>query len=212
MAISTYSELQAAVANWLADSNISDRVDEFISIGESQVNRDVRVRTRLWEASADLTMTSGQRTTAVPTRFVGVRRLYQDGTPLFRMEYLAPENFWKRHLATQTSRPKFYTIEGENFVWGPAPDQAYTAKLLYWQKPDALSSSVGTFFTDNPDLYLYASLIAAAPFLEDDPRIAVWGVLYDDIADNIKRANRKDRFPIGDMRMVSDVQANLGVD
>lgn len=204
MAISTYAELQAAVANWLADDNLSSRIDEFIVLGEAMINRDVRVRkNRLWEVSGDLTINA--QTAAVPTRFVGTRRLYLSGSPNRRLEYLQPENFWIRNLSTQTGQPKFYTLEAENFVFGPAPDQSYTGKLLYWQKPDVLSSSIGTFFTDNPDLYLYASLVASSPFLQDDPRILVWATMYDDIADNLRKADKMDRFPIADMRMRSDV-------
>ena len=44
MAISTYSELQTAAANWLDRSDLSDRIPEFIALAEARFNRILRIR------------------------------------------------------------------------------------------------------------------------------------------------------------------------
>ena len=62
MAISTYTELQSAVANWLARSDLTSRITEFIALAESRIHygsahpvmpsRPLRIRTM--ETRADL--------------------------------------------------------------------------------------------------------------------------------------------------------------
>jgi len=44
MAISTYSELQTAVANWLDRDDLTDRIPEFIALAEARFNRVLRLR------------------------------------------------------------------------------------------------------------------------------------------------------------------------
>jgi hypothetical protein len=204
VALANYGDLKAAVANWLADDNITARIVEFVTLGEAQIFGDVRVRSRLLETTGDLTISS--QTVSLPTGFIGVRRLYLNSSPVRNLQFLAPDQFWNRFISTTTDTPDFYTLEGENFVFGPSPDSTYTGKLLYWKKPTAFSadSDTNTFFTTNPDLYLYAALTASAPFLGDDPRLLTWSALYDNAADRIKTSNKYDRFPRGDSPMRSD--------
>jgi len=44
MAITTYSELQTAIANWLERDDLTSRITEFISLAESRHRNDVRLR------------------------------------------------------------------------------------------------------------------------------------------------------------------------
>ena len=43
MAITTNSELNTAVANWLSRSDLTSRIPEFIALFEAKFNRDMRV-------------------------------------------------------------------------------------------------------------------------------------------------------------------------
>lgn len=40
--------------------------------------------------------------------------------------------------------------------------------------------------TDNPDAYLYGSLMQSAPYLMDDERIQTWAGMFVAIVDDIK--------------------------
>ena len=44
MAISNYTELQTAVANWLDRDDLTNRIPEFISLCEARFNRTLRLR------------------------------------------------------------------------------------------------------------------------------------------------------------------------
>ncbi len=206
MAITNYGELKTAVANWLERGDLTARIPEFISMAEDRIRQDTRIRIRPMETATDLTISSQE--TALPTGFLSARRLYLDGDPKKRVDFLAPENFWIRNLANQTGTPKFFTIEGENLVVGPAPDSSRTGKLLYYQKFTELSDDADTnwILTEARGLYLYGALLEAAPFLGNDPRTLTWATLWDDLADRIRQSDDRDRFDGAPLMAISDVQ------
>lgn len=196
MALANYGDLQTAVENWLADTNLTTRIPEFIALGEGRIYSDPRLtKLRVFENTTDLTISSS--TVALPTRYIGARRLYLDGSPRRRVEFFAPEAFWERNLTTQTGAPKMVTVEGENLEFAPGPDTTYTGKFLFYNSLARFSddSDTNTLLTNTPNLYLYSALIETAPFLGDDPRIQVWAAMYDSIVDNLNKQNKMDRFP-----------------
>ncbi len=209
MAINDYGTLKAAVANWLERDDLTDRIPEFISMAEDTIAQDVRLRIRPMEVATDLTISA--REVALPTGFIAARRLYIDGSPIKRVEFLAPENFWMRNLATQTSLPKWFTIEGENIVFGPSPDTTYTGKLLYYQRFTALSDDADTnwLLTNARGVMLFGALLEAAPYLEDDQRSLLWSARYDDLVDKVKEANKRDRYTGAPLVARSDVQVDV---
>lgn len=210
MAITNYGELKTAVANWLERDDLAARIPEFISLAEDRIAQDTRLRIRPMETSTDLTVNAQE--VALPTGFLEARRLYLQGTPLKRVEYLTPENFWIRNLANQTGLPKWFTIEGENIVFGPAPDDSYTGKLLYWQRFTALANDADTnwVLTNARGLLLYGALVESAPFLEEDTRTLTWATMYDDEVEKVQLADRRDRHSGAPLVSRSDVQIDVG--
>jgi hypothetical protein len=89
-------------------------------------------------------------------------------------------NYWPN--PTQTGQPKFYSDYGyDHLLIAPTPDQDYPFEYGYLQLPEPLSPSVQTnWLTNNaPDVLLYATLLEAVPFLQNDERIPVWQSMYD---------------------------------
>jgi hypothetical protein len=80
-----------------------------------------------------------------------------------------------------SGRPKYFTVVGSEFRFVPTPDASYASEIVYFAKLTKLSASVATNFliTSSPDIYLYGSLLQAAPYLQDDARIPVWTTLYE---------------------------------
>ncbi len=201
MSITTYAELKTAVASWLArtsDTDFTAMVPDFITLSEAAIYR--RLRVREMETAVDLTIST--QATALPSGFIGARRLYLSTNPIYMLEPVSVEYIYSR-WASETGQPAHYAIEGDNLIVGPTPDQTYTGKLLYWKRLAALSSAVNNLFTNNPDLFLYGALLQAAPYIADDARIATWAQFYQAIIDGIETSNLRDRFPAG-MRSVPD--------
>jgi hypothetical protein len=88
MSITTYSELQTAVQNWLARSDLSTYVPDFITLFETAANRRLRVRQQ--ELSSVITMTSGSAT--LPTDYLAWRKVVRSGSSLYVvLEYVEPD-------------------------------------------------------------------------------------------------------------------------
>ena len=199
MAISTYAELQTAAANWLDRADLTSRIPEFITIAESRVNRKLRCREQ--EAEANITVTGGTRTAALPSDFAEVRRFYLNADPVRFLEYMTPQDYWNRHTSSRSGTPTVFTIEGTNLLLGVTPASSYTGKLQYYRNLPALSSSAHGLFTANPDLYLYGALTAAEPFLKNDKRVPMWKSFFDEIIHELETQTRK---VIGPMRIRDD--------
>lgn len=195
MTIATYADLTAAVRDWLGRTNDSvaltdARVADAVRLAEVDIYE--RLRVREMETSGDLTINA--QTVAIPTGMIGVRRLYITSDPLLELEYMAPPQFWGSFGANITGQPWAYTMEGDNFVFGPSPSATYTGKLLYWKRLAALSSAVNSLFSNQPDLWLYGALSHAAVFTRDMEDAALWKGKFAEAMARAEMSNEKSRF------------------
>ena len=70
MAISTYTELKASIANWLNRTDLTDEIaDDFIKLTEADYNAKLRIR----QMEQIDTVTIDEETETVPTGFISVR-------------------------------------------------------------------------------------------------------------------------------------------
>lgn len=179
MAISTYSELQSAIADWLLRTDLTSVIPSFIDLAEAKFNR--RIRDYRMVAQADATATDGYL--SVPTDWLENIRFQLNTSPITTLEYVTPDQAAEelRLSGSGNARPRFFSMIGSNFQLVPTPDTSYTAELTYYAKIPALSDSNTSnwLLTTAPDLYLYGTLMEAAPYLDDDQRIQTWGSLYE---------------------------------
>ena len=201
MAISNFGELRQAVRDWLSRQSTSDitdaQINTMISMAEDRIAETPELWTHTLETTEDLTV-NGQRI-AKPTGYLSTRRLYLDGDPVIPLTFLDPRNFFARFLATATAEPEAFTVEGSEIVFGPAPDTTYTGKHLFWKRLTAFSddSDTNNLLTEHRGVYLYASLLEAAIFLEDDARALTFATLFDDQVDRVEKSDRRESFPSG---------------
>lgn len=195
-----YATLKTAIDNELRMDDITNEIPRFIRQGEQRLYQKLRVR--FMETIATISTAAAQQTDPLPTRYRQGRSLYIDGTPDTRLEFRTSAEFWSIYGSLATAKPQVYTIEGENFTWGPVPDAVYSIKVLYYQEPAALSADLDTngVFTLDFQLLFYSSLIASAPFLKNDGRVIIWTQLYEDCLQNVMEADRFDRYS-GDVRV-----------
>lgn len=193
MSIQTYAELETAVGNWLARSNLTERIPEFISIGESRINREVR--SRLQEQRS--TTTSAEYVN-VPTDFLEMRSIWVTASGARRaLSYLEPSMLFQQFPYTSESgAPTHFTIIGDELRLAPAT-AGYTVEMWYFKRLAALSGTLNSVFTSNPDLYLYAALTAAIPFLKDDKRVMLWEAEYKAVRDQLNGSEREGRYAPG---------------
>ena len=190
MAITTYAELQTAVANWAnrADAAFTNRVTEFITIGEGDLNRRLVIRNQE-QGETNVSISGGASSASLPTGFQDVIDFYYDNDTQ-RLERV-PITQLHDYSSTTTGRPEIYAISGSIYFERPA-DQAYTAKMRYWKALD-IASATNWVLTNYPAAYLYAALVAAEGFLKNDPRIVSWKAQLEMIIREINQLDARAR-------------------
>jgi hypothetical protein len=203
MAISTYAELKTAVANWLDNSQLTSRIPEFITMSESAIGRDVRIRQMEKRATASISTEYAD----MPTDFILARNIQINSTGQDRLKYLTPEQMDIYHPAQTTGQPRVYSIIGTEFQFKPVPDATYEIEIAYFARFSALSGDNDTnwLLTNQPGIYLYGSLVQAAPYVDDDQRTALWASLYNAEVEAINKQDNEARCSGAALQMRTDV-------
>jgi hypothetical protein len=83
--------------------------------------------------------------------------------------------------------------QSDDIVTEAAPEDGTEIELTYYAEIPALSDSSTTnwLLTRWPDLYLYGSLMHAAPYLKEDERVTVWAGLHDRALEEIRMEDHK---------------------
>ena len=195
MAISNYTELKAAVADWLNREDLTSQIPDFIAFAEARLNRTLRTREMLT-----------RRRTSTTDGFIGLPfdylETYQLQLPANAtntpepLTYIGPNEVAQYKSQSMTGKTRFYTIIDGAFELIPTPSSSVELTITYYAKVPALSSTTATnwLLTKAPDLYLYATLLTAAPYLQNDERIPVWSQLatsaFDELMMDSERASR----------------------
>ena len=189
MALSTYTELKASIGDWLNRSDLTAAIPDFISLAEAQIERTLRARQMIVRANASFDAQYG----AVPADFLETKSLKLTSTnPQTPLQFLSIDSLDAESTKhTASGKPKFFGVVGGQFRLVPTPDSNYTTELTYYAKLTKLSNSVANnwLLTSSPDIYLYGSLLQAAPYLQDDARISTWSALYDRAMNDLQTAD-----------------------
>lgn len=182
MAISTYSELKTAVADWLHRSDLTSQVSTFVSLCEAKIARDLRCRAMEESATGTLSAT----TLAIPSGFLEVRRVILNDIV---QEYVLPSVWYQMREETGQR----YTILGTDFVF---QSSSYTYQIDYYKAFTAFSSNSDTnwLLTNNPDVYLFGTLAEAATFIGKDP--SMFQARYQDALQRVRNTERNAIGPL----------------
>lgn len=177
-AFTTYSDLQATIASYLARTDLTAMIPTFIQLAENRLQRELRLRVMLKVATT--TTTANDSTVELPSDFLEMRDLHLNTDPIYTLKYDAPNVFYRNTFSTITGRPTNYTTLAQEFQLAPIPDTNYTLQMLYYAAPAYLSStnSSNVFLANCPDLLLYGALAEAEPYLMNDERLTTWANLY----------------------------------
>ena len=179
MALTNYSDLQTTIASYLARSDLTAMIPDFIRLAETRLRRELRIRQMLKVVTT--TATAGDSTIELPSDFLQMRDIHLATNPATTLEYQSPSALFRNSRTTDSGLPHQYTVLAQEFQLSPIPDSDYTVNLLYYAAPTFLSSTTASnaFMANCPDLLLYGSLGEAEPYLMNDARLQTWATLYD---------------------------------
>ena len=187
MAITDYDSLQTAIAKYAwrtDDSDFEDSVPDFIAGVEHTINYGMDLpngdsipplRVADMETTSTVAITSGAGT--LPTDYLQWRRVKANTSPAVILTASSPD-LVAEYDSVGATYPKFFDIIGTTITTYPA--SSADLSLTYYAKVPALSDNATTnwLLTKAPMVYLYGSLIHAAPFMMDDARATIWAQLY----------------------------------
>src|SRR5262245_15562003 len=168
MAITTYSELKTAVADFIARADLTAVIPDFIALAESRLSRAVRS----YEMQTSVTTAIVAGAIPVPAnyqewvscRWVGSART-QD---LAFVEADSPE--W-RFRYRPNGDPQMFTIIAGNVEVRPSANADGNLKLYYYKTltSEKLSDSNATnwLLTKCPDMYLYTAVAEYHLYMKD---------------------------------------------
>lgn len=194
MSLTNYSDLKTSVANYLARTDLTDQIPDFIRLAEYRMRREVRIRQML--KSATTVTVSGDATVEMPTDFLEVRDFVVVGNPTQPLSYVSPSALSRNAISSTTGKPTEYTILASEFQLSPVPSSVYTLQVLYYAAPTLLSdeNASNVFMANVPDMLLYASLIEAEPYLMNDARLQTWIAMYERASVSVTKSDESGQY------------------
>ena len=202
MALSTYTELKAAVADWLNRTDLTTPIVDFIALAEAEMKRRLRRATESTTIYISAGNMDGPTDMAEP---IALRLSTASGYEDIPLRLCTPEMLWERRARAggQTGRPTDYAFYDGQLQFAPVPDQSYDGILLYYQQLTPLSGSVASnaILAEAPDAYLFGALLQATPYVEHDERIAVWQMKFDNAIEQLNDMRARESYGAGPKEM-----------
>ena len=195
MALTTYTELKASIADFLNRDDLTAVIPDFIALAEAQINRDVRH----WkmEARSSGQQSGGDEYMQIPADWVETIRLHLTGTGTSVVNLVSRDSMADKRAGQEDTAgtPIMYTHADGQFQLYPTPSNDTDFELLYFQKiPSLISNSDNWLLLDSPDVYLYGALLHSAPYLAEDQRIAIWAQMYSAAVQRLNEVSEDARY------------------
>jgi hypothetical protein len=187
MAFTNYTSFVSTVESYLARTDLTTVIPDFVQMAQLRMSRDLRTEAMLKVA----TTTPSDNKVAFPTDFLELREMHFQGNPPIILEYQSPDLFFRNGQTSLSGRSHYFTMLGTEFQFAPSQNSDYTIQILYYAQPTFISTTTSSnlYLAYYPDALLYATLAEAEPYLMNDPRVATWSALYDRAIANIKTSD-----------------------
>lgn len=202
MSLNNYTDLQAAVANWLHRADLTSVIPDFITLAEKRINGDLDAR--LQDTVATLTTVANTQTVSSPVDVINIRSLVVQSSPNVVLNYLTPDQFNYQYRGGDTGTPRSFTVIGSSIYLGPTPDAVYSIACDYKASvPSLAGSGTNWLMTNYPHVYLMATLCASVMYTKDKDSLPAWETEYTEA---IKSVNSIDWYSGSTMRVRGDVR------
>ena len=196
MALSTYTELKAAIADHLHRTDLTNPIIDWIGLVEERCNN--KLRHPLMEETAQLTLTA--RAASLPADFLEMVRAYSDVGTRTRLEAITPE-FGDYYANVGYSSAPFYKLEDGSLYCFQSG--ATTVDITYYEKiPPLASNATNWLLSRAPSVYLYGACLEGSTYLHDDERAATFGTLFNTALEDLRMQGLIHKFGEATMRKV----------
>ena len=182
MALSNFSELKTSILDWMERSDLSANVEDWITLAEARLNRDIEVV----ETTAALTGTLNSREIDVSSLKV------IEPMALFVTTYgdevdvipKAPGTF---PYDDTPGVPDFYAIDGDTMKFDVPCNAAHTFRFRYRGR-FALSDAapINDLLTNHPDIYLAACIVWGSVYTRAGADVSGFQAILDQNYTSVK--------------------------
>lgn len=170
MAITTYTELQSAVLDWIARPELTALAPDFIRLAELEFAPLLRAKV----VRAALTISA--EATTLPADVAELRsvRLNTDSYKHV-LQMVTPETL-ADYRRSSTGVPLWGCVIDGELIVAPAPSDSFDAEIIYFEALTPLSDAnpTNSTLTAAPNIYLFSALAQAETYLEHDARVELW--------------------------------------
>lgn len=176
MALTDYNDLLVAIPKWLNKRSLDGMAADFIALTESDI--EAKLRTRQMQVTVEAPVTCNSVT--LPLNWLDATRLWIGGQHK-ALDFVTPDAIeeirWQQEAG---GHPTCYTLVDNLIELAPVPTAELSLWMTYYARIPRLSADEPTNWLTARDIgiYLYGSLVRAAPYLIDDARVATWDREY----------------------------------
>lgn len=179
----------------ITDAYSTQTLDLIIGMAENRAYRDLRASSMLAPLSVAITNNSAP----LPADLIELKEIYLDATRPIELVPL-------ERLRTMVGggNTVHAAQDGDSLVFWPAASGTLTGR--YYARPDDLKTGTWagqTTFARYPELFVYAALVEAGPFLGFSDRVQVWEVKYREALANATREENLRTFGGSHLRVRS---------
>ena len=179
--ITTYSELQTAIAQWLHRTDLTSVIPDFIELTEEKLNRYLRTKDN--EVALSPTAIVNNRVT-IPVAAVAIKSLWLDGyegSPLTAQTLETVIANGTQGLAA------IYAWQGTELVF----DGTGTVEGVLYQEIPALtiSNTSNWVLASAPSLYLFGALFEANLYVKSMDEAMMWKSRFDQVLAEVNSAS-----------------------
>jgi hypothetical protein len=174
----TYAGLTASIQSWMNRADLAgDPIGDAVVIGEARINRLLRHRLMLTQASIAVSTASF----ALPAGFLQPNLVTLDTGQ--QLESATPEAMAQKVYVDGpgSGPPLYYTVLGAEMQLYPAPAPSANVELLYYAALSPANPSGNWLLSAYPDIYLSAGLYGALTYTQDDRAAAFDALLQRQI-------------------------------
>lgn len=198
MALANYTDLQGAILDWSERADLAGQAATFIRLAEIRINE--RLRTA-WQETKDTLTPDANGVCALPSDYLEWRSVTALSSPRRRLEYVTLDYADFQFADREAAPSRCFTVQGSSLLLFPVSET--DVELVYYAKVPELSDASPTnwLLTRNPNVYLWASLIELATYIEDETKLARYGQFYDRAMADIMQADKSGRWARGAARI-----------
>lgn len=197
MAFTSYNEFRVAFQLLLDGDEVPgsiqpETLDLMISLGEAMVHYgdpDGRVGPlRASSMEASLSEVVAANAITMPADCMELCTIYFDGEK--PLDVVQEQDLRDRLKWMTGGSVRKCAQAGDQLIFSPTAEDGATLLGRYYAKPLPLKTALHATFNRYPEVYLYAALSCASPFLGEDARIPTWQGFYRSL---LSAANMQER-------------------